>query len=699
MARKSHRSRRARINAARSKKPSPMGLEAMVEKAKLCLATVGVELEQWSAPTWRVSESVFKLTGRHVATASMSFLGEDIPPGAVGQQWEEAAKAIFVLRQHQNSRAITSHRTFMSAVRFVARCANGRALSAVTPEVLDAACELIKESTDSEAQQYKLCCMVAEFARQWCARYGLCHVDLSGYRFCNVERPDNYGGPSNFRLDSLAALETESSRVLSERSLALLGELYQKLPKDHVYRIYILLLIVLFCVGRRFSEVAYLPRRCIVRRADGNYLRYIQTKDAGVHESRDFLLVPIPSLTCKLLRDIIAEIKWSSRSKYAVAKEMLKRHGPDLRFLEGVAATKPLLQKDLLRIGLPGQCLSSTGWFAKNDRIKLCASKRGGRPHNYVLKQDVVEYCQRHYHSWLLAPLFVVDGRGYGLTDLLFLRQYGVSSGFYAHWIVQPISHSMLTTTLRYLDEITTEFCSSCFDQDFTSHDFRHTLNDALDRGGLSDLMQTEYFGRKYAADTKVYQHSSPQYRALQLRKKIKLGEVGGAIPDRAMNLPVDKREIYLNSEVRAVHDLGLGICLHVWSHGPCPRHLECASGCGKFSWLRGLEGESQAEQVAEAKRQICSNLLVLCNAFDDLAGKVGGVEPWVSHLFIKIKNLKQLLRETDKREENFDQYGIYWESIMPGAHTLDRAKIDKAYQYYLANHERYLSLVEVDHG
>lgn len=699
MARNSHRSRRAPFSAPRSEPSFPGGVEAFIEKAKLCLGVIGVELEQWPSPTWRVSASVFKLTGRHVITASMSFLEEEIPPDALGPQWEEVAKAIFVLRQHQRARAITSHRTFMRALRYVARCAKGRALSAITPEVLDEACELISGSTDSENQQYKLCCMVAEFARKWCGRYGLCQVDLSGYRFSNVKRPDTYGGPSNFRLDSAAALETESSRVLSERSLALLGELYAKVPKDHVYRIYILFLVVLFCVGRRFSEVAYLPRKCIIKRADGDYLRYVRTKDVSAQQQRNFLIIPIPSLVRNLLRDVVAEIKWSSRQEYSTAIEMLKRNGPDLRFLDRIAETKPLLQSDLVRIGLPEKCLSGNGWFAKNGKVNLCASAPRGRPHKYVLKQDVVEYCQGHYHSWLSVPIFVVDGQSYGLTDLLFLRQYGVSSGFYAHWVVQPISHSMMTTTLRYLDAITTEFCSGSFDQDFTSHDFRHTLNDALDKGGLSDLMQTEYFGRKYAADTKSYQHSSPQYRALQIREKIKLGEIGGAITERAMNLPVDKREIYLSSEVRAVHDLGLGVCLHVWSHGPCPRHLECASGCGKFSWLRGLEGEPQVAQVAEAKRQICSNLLVLCNAFDANAGKVGGVVSWVSHLFTKIKNLIQLLHETDEREVDFDQYGIYWEGIMPGADKLDRVKIDKAYRYYLANHERYLSLVEVDHG
>jgi len=257
----------------------------------------------------------------------------------------------------------------------------------------------------------------------------------------------------------------------------------------------------------------------------------------------------------------------------------------------------------------------------------------------------------------------------------------------------------MLTNFFRYLDDITAEYCSLLFDQNFTSHHFRHTLNDALDKGGLSDAMQTEYFGRNNAVDTKSYQHSSPEYRALQYREKIKLGQVGGKVAELAMNLPVDKQEVYLNSEVRALHDLGLGMCLHVWSHGPCEKHLECFGGCDKFSWLIGAEGEAKEKQIFEVKRQVCSNLLVLCNAFDAAAGEVGGVERWVSHLFVKITTLRNILRDTDPAEAEFDKYGDFWRSTNSDAAGFDPIKIDKAYQFFLVNHERYLSLIEVANG
>src|SRR5690606_34147303 len=127
--------------------------------------------------------------------------------------------------------------------------------------------------------------------------------------------------------------------------------------------------------------------------------RYVRGKDVSVHQMHKLLLIPIPALTCQLLRDVVAEIKWSSRRNYSTAKEMLKRRSPDLRFLEGLPDNRALFLHDLVGLGLSKQCLSSFGWFAKNGRLKLAAMTPGSRPCKYLLKQDVVAYCQTHYAS------------------------------------------------------------------------------------------------------------------------------------------------------------------------------------------------------------------------------------------------------------------------------------------------------------
>lgn len=82
----------------------------------------------------------------------------------------------------------------------------------------------------------------------------------------------------------------------------------------------------------------------------------------------------------------------------------------------------------------------------------------------------------------------------------------------------------MLATFLRYFPALAAEYASSSIEVDFISHHFRHTLNTLLDEGGLSDLLQTEWFGRTNPRDTKAYQHTSREKRALMLREDIKRG-------------------------------------------------------------------------------------------------------------------------------------------------------------------------------
>ncbi|MGN0923284.1 hypothetical protein [Ectopseudomonas mendocina] len=661
---------------------------------------MGVDLADWEEVTWKVSARTFSLVGRNnVSQPTVSFLSSDLALGLVGKEWDSVIKACVVLRQQRRPKSITSHRTFIRTVGFIVCAAKGRAVAELTPEILDAACHDIQHSTQSDKQAYKMQGYVSEFARQWCFRYGLCRADLSKYEFHARQRPLDYGGQSRIRLDSPKATEIDSQRLVKSRSFALIGELYQKVPKEHIYRTYILIIVLLFCLGRRFSEIVMLPRDCLEDHSDGLYLKYIAMKSGGVSEPYQYKSVPVLSLVSELVRDVVAELKASSEGQYSCASHMCRCNGPDLRFLDEVDNSRSLQLKDLVALGFPKSCLGTFGWFNKHNLLRRLPKERGRQCAAYIFKKDAAQFCLSHFRPSMIKPVLVVKGEVFTLNDLLILRWLGTSSGFYARWLVQPVSHSMFSTFMRGFDSLAAKFCSSEFDQRFTSHDFRHTLNDALDRGGFPELMQAEYFGRKCAKDTKAYQHSSPEYRALQLREKIKLGQVGGAIAERVMNLPVDKQDIYLESEVRSVHDLGLGICLHVWSHGPCSRHLECCNGCGKFSWLKGADGESQYEQVMEAKRQISSNLLVLCNAFDYAKERVGGIEQWVKHLFVKIKTLKQLLADLDPNEANFEEFGAFWANNMASPDNLDRVRIDIAHNYYKKNHERYLALVVVDHA
>lgn len=170
----------------------------------------------------------------------------------------------------------------------------------------------------------------------------------------------------------------------------------------------------------------------------------------------------------------------------------------------------------------------------------------------------------------------------------MFLRYYTMSSGkSIAHWLTVECTHSMLTTFLRYIDDLVKEYVGLEDIPEFTTHDFRHTLNTMLDEGGLSDLLQTEWFGRSDPNDTKAYQHTSPEKKALMIREQLKNGEAKGILAEQIFNLPINIQDAVLAARVQAVHDVGTGLCIHNFSQLPCERHLQCSADCKDYVWIK----------------------------------------------------------------------------------------------------------------
>jgi hypothetical protein len=253
----------------------------------------------------------------------------------------------------------------------------------------------------------------------------------------------------------------------------------------------------------------------------------------------------------------------------------------------------------------------------------------------------------------MTQPLYIANGRPYFIKDMLLLKWLGTSSGHYVRWIADTCTAACFDKFLLQLEALCMEYASGRLDQKFTSHDFRHTMNDALDKGGLPEVMQTEYFGRKNPVDTKAYQHTSPERRALDIREKILLGQVGGEVAERAMRLPVDKRDAFVTSQVRAVHDLGNGMCFHSWQVGPCERHLQCDSGCGLLAWMK--QPAEPSEVYEELMRQAAQNLIQLEVGYGIFPTAIDSNPNWEKHLCLKISHLldraSELVPETGLTE------------------------------------------------
>lgn len=212
------------------------------------------------------------------------------------------------------------------------------------------------------------------------------------------------------------------------------------------------------------------------------------------------------------------------------------------------------------KLGFASSLLDTNGWIRKNvyafpDKEKMTSQgKVQNSPFRFTTKEGLITYCEKDFNLNAIEPIHIDQhGQKYFLKDLLLVKNLGLSSGIYAHWLATQLTHSMLSTFLRYLPELAAEYASSSIEVDFTSHHFRHTLNTLLDEGGLSDLLQTEWFGRSNPRDTKAYQHTSREKRALLLRADIKAGKVGGRLAEQVRNMPIDLQDAFLPKKNKCI--------------------------------------------------------------------------------------------------------------------------------------------------
>jgi hypothetical protein len=577
-----------------------VNLASLIEKAKQ-LEMAGFDRNAWDDEVWTITAGrLIKQSGRNVNKMTLGFsYAPKLEGGPLAGEWADVVKALMVVRFHREQQAIENQRNFIAAVGYLSFEMAKKKLRVfrLTPEVLDLACEHI--STDySKGSAYNMHKALGEFAAH-CDANGLCNV-LLDYKYSGMKRPDNTGGLGHKRLDDPETLNTKGDKLVDPNVFKIIGELYKNVPADHKYRFYVLILTLLAMLGRRFSEISLLPYQILNWDDKGRaYLKYFPRKTSTGDVLTPCRNLYLPSDVVDIVKDVISELNKSCSAARETAAEMAMTKGPDLSFLIGMSDEERLYKKDLKSLGIPEVLLDTTGWLRKNgfafpDENNLTAQ---GKLQTvwFTTKAGVIAYCKRDFHESTIEPIHIDQaGEKYYLKDMLLVRHLGLSSGFYAHWVATQCTHSMMTTFLRYFPALAEEYASSSIEVDFTSHHFRHTLNTLLDEGGLSDLLQTAWFDRSNSRDTKAYQHTSREKRALLLREDIKAGRVGGRLAEQIKRIPISLQDAVLAARVHAVHDVGAGICVHNFVQTPCDRHLQCSAECDDYVWAKGDEGRKE---------------------------------------------------------------------------------------------------------
>lgn len=625
-----------------------LNLEELIERAK-SISLEGFETVEWDNPTWLITSGVLSRSpGKRPGPAEINFFHHKTLGGAaLTGAWGNLAKALMRLRFHRSGQTMANQRSFVTAVAFVSHAANGRAPYQLNSEMLDRACDYIGELY-SESTAYNLHKAVIEFAR-YCDANCLCNVVLK-YKYIKLNRPANAQSRQQRRLEDVEHEITASDKMVSADVLRVLGILYQKVSCDHKYRVYIVMLTFLAFLGRRFSELALMPQQEISKFINGElYLRIFPGKAKRGDAPDPMERVVIPTRAESIIVDCLVEFRELSRLPRETAIEMRKSNGPDLRFLNEFPSDHVFYKEDFLRLGFP-DLVGVNGWIRKQGLATPAPDKltsqgiRPAKPSYCTTKDAFVAYCRSLFDTEYVLRLKVDEqARSYYPEDMMVLRFMGTSSGAYTPCIALPVTHAMLHRFIKHdMESLLKEHHVGDELSKFTSHQFRHTLNTVLDEGGLGELIQTRWFNRTNPRDTKAYQHTSPQKKAMNYREQIRLGEVGGPIAEVYEALPVERREAFLIARVKAVHDLGPGMCTHPFAQSPCPKGLECQNNCDEYSWLK--DSESARDEVIRMYRV---QIVHRATAKEKYASKrKGASEQWLSAIEQKINVLERQLTD-----------------------------------------------------
>ncbi|QVI74896.1 integrase [Pseudomonas syringae] len=627
-------------------------LALLVTKAQM-LGMLGFENIVWEDPSWIFTAgSMTLLSAKRSGSPGIYFRhAPKIGAHPLEGDWESAAKSLFCLRAHRSNQKISNHQSFVTAISYISQCVGGnnRLLSRMMPEDLDDACRLISEHYQ-ESTAYNLHKAINEFAAH-CDANQLCNIRLE-YKYSGLKRPANAGGVSQTRLDVPQNLEqTSGGRIIDLEVFELIGMLYQNVPTGHKYRMYVLMLVMLACIGRRFSEIATLPVQVVGVDAEGRrYLGYFLMKTSKGDNAHPIEKVWLPTDAVSIVEDVVAELTDITQAARCTAKVMRATGGPDLRWIEPYAEDHRFYIADLEELGFSFNVLRPTGWLTTNghtfpDPDKLTSQgRRPANPSRFTTKQGLIAYCRSTFDPRLNDPVRIATtNKTYYQESLFFIRYQGMSSGAVSVCVVTTVTHSMFATFLRdHLEPLAAKHCNDTMKPNFSSHDFRHTINTLLNDGGMSDFVQTKWFGRKYANDTKAYQHTSREKRALIYQEKIREGKIGGVVADNYIKLPVEHKEAYLKAKITGVHELGTGMCTRNLSQSPCPNHLECHAKCSDFSW----EKDNDAKR-AGIVRAFEIEVVQYENAMTkSQSNRQGESHQWMAHSQKKIETLTSMLSD-----------------------------------------------------
>lgn len=624
----------------------------------------------WEEPRWDVT-STFQHKARGHETRKGKYLNfyQNVPNNMLplDGRFADIVKALTVLRFCTGGQGAPNQQRFIDGWRYIYEALEvfQYQIEFISPEILNSACRRASERL-AQGTAYNTHKSIHEIS-DLLDKNKLTKVFL-GFRYAGTKRPETTSGVGYTRLDDPQTLETASPKLADDNVLSSLGLLYQKIPRDALAdRVRILLITLAIFLGRRIGEILTLPALPVQTNENGTSYIFVYPQkraqgDLTITKER----VPIPTRSLELIRTVVDELLKITASTRDVAEYIHRNNHADYRSLDPYSSKGWITYAELRKcIGV----VDAVTW-AKNRGVaaKPVPSIKYTKAHC----MDLEHVKQGMNQDVDLKPvLFSNEGKVF-LKDCLAILPINAchtrkNSFNYAVRLIdwQQVSDFLGSNSSRRLGKQPYQKqgkAISAFDRyldpteakllSVNSHAFRHTLNTWLDEGGMSDTAQTRWFGRKNPRDTKAYQHTSPAKAALQVRNDLLNGLISGPVTQQIQLLPMSMREAVIKARVRAVHDVGPGLCFHDFSQMPCERSLQCTASCNDFHWRADDKG-----RLEELKRQYA--ITALAREVSEERAKLGRgkSQDWLSHNEKKLMTIKQQLLEQGVSELNPHEY------------------------------------------
>jgi hypothetical protein len=629
----------------------------LVARARAAVPFAGVV---WDSATWDVSEAYQHRTRAYKAdrpAQRLLFTQHGDTPRAPGEPlsgpFGDVVKSLVCLRHRQRGQSAGSHMVFVRATRYVfdalADCDHD--IGELTADHLDAAAARLFER-EQESSAYKVVGHIEEFSDAL-DRNGLCRLRLD-WRCRHKCRPRSM---TPDRIEAAADVVGARSRLPDEDAIRAIGSLYQRIPRSvsphdpvSADRIMILIATVMVCTGLRVGEMLTLPEHPISVAEDGSKnLRYARLKGRADDVTVEWETKPLLTETEQVVEDALAELREATRGARQIAGAF-HESGELLGY-----RPLPAVLDNIRLIAICDLRSRSISKFLKARHIPYKIADRKVQVSREALLKGL------RLDHWTGPMIPGASGRGLGLHEALcvaYTNQMHRGTRTTLTYAARPITDQNVRDFLGGRDVIRSVFERYAIVDshggviNVRSHGFRHFLNHLLDEGGAPDLVQTKWFGRKHAADTRAYQHLTPAQKAAKVAADIMDGHVAGAVTEIVKVLPVEVAHTFLAARIHAVHDVGPGMCIHDFQMAPCPRHLQCTVHCDEYIWLKRDVSRSD-----ELKRQAAVVYLSLQNVRMQLDGQALVEPDWLEHLRIRYGQLMTQLAALNVNEADLVRY------------------------------------------